>query len=329
MPACCVVLLVWIGLQLSAKAGRGLALLVCLLVGLLPSATAEVGLVPRLVIIDTGIDSSMPLFTNHLVQEVCIMDWYTCPNGTNFQEGPGSATVPSSVINFNGFDHGTQMAAIAMNENPNLEFIFIRIVGNNRNGARLTVSENTVMNALDWAKLNAKKYNIRAVSMSQGHHNVTTGTKYCPSTPTFEKKMLDLKYADIPVFLPTGNAGDKNRIDWPACLVSAIAVGALNAKDQIASYSNMDRTLSDFYVLGEIATVGAAGAYRYASGTSVSTQIAAAKWIAMVSVYPTKSYGEIYSAFRSSGAIVFDKSYKYGRKMELDKAIALFVPLVP
>jgi hypothetical protein len=300
-----------------------------LLLGLLPSATAEVVLPPRLVIIDTGIDSSMPFFTNHLVQEVCIMDWYTCPNGTNFQEGAGSATVPSSVINFNGFDHGTQMAAIAMAENPNLEFIFIRIVGNNRNGARLTVTESTVMNALDWAKLNAKKYNIKAVSMSQGHHILKSGSKYCPSTPTFEKKILDLKYLDIPVFFPTGNAGDKNRIDWPACIVAAVAVGALNNKDQIASYSNMDRTLSDFYVLGELETVGPAGAYRYASGTSVSTQIAAAKWIAMVSAYPSKSYGEIYSAFRTSGAIVFDKSFKYGRKMELDKAIALFEPLVP
>ena len=329
MPACCVVLLVWIGLQLSAKAGRGLALLVCLLVGLLPSATAEVALAPRLVIIDTGIDSSMPLFTNHLIHEVCIMDWYTCPNETNFQEGPGSATVPSSIINFNGFDHGTQMAAIAMNENPNLEFIFIRIHGNNRNGARLNVSENTVMNALDWAKLNAKKYNIKAVSMSQGHHILKSGSKYCPSTPTFEKKILDLKYLDIPVFFPTGNAGDKSRIDFPACILSAVAVGALNEKDQITSYSNMDRTLTDFYVLGDIATVGPAGAYRFASGTSVSTQIAAAKWIAMVSAYPAKSYGEIYSAFRTSGAIVFDKSYKYGRKMELDKAVALFEPLAP
>jgi len=49
----------------------------------------------------------------------------------------------------------------------------------------------------------------------------------------------------------------------------------------------------------------------------------------MVSAYPAKSYGEIYSAFRTSGAIVFDKSYKYGRKMELDKAVALFEPLAP
>ena len=314
---------------MPTKAPYGLVLLICLLLGLLPAASAEVALAPRLVIIDTGIDSSMPIFTNHLVHEVCIMDWYTCPNGTNFQEGPGTATVPDSIINFNGFDHGTQMAAIAMGENLNLEFIFIRIHGNNRNGARLNVSENTVMNALDWAKLNAKKYNIKAISMSQGHHVLKNGSKYCPSTKTFEKKILDLKYLDIPVFLPTGNAGDKNRIDFPACIVSAVAVGALNEKDQITSYSNMDRTLTDFYVLGDIATVGPAGAYRFASGTSVSTQIAAAKWIAMVSAYPTKSYGEIYSAFRTSGSIVFDKSYKFGRKMELDKASALFVPLVP
>lgn len=278
----------------------------------------------RLVIIDTGIDSSMSIFAGHLVYEVCIMDWYTCPNGKNFQEGPGSATVASSVINYNGFDHGTQMAAIAMNENPKLEFIFIRIIGNNQNGARLSVSESTLMSTLDWIKANAKTYNIKAVAMSQGHHNSKSGSKYCPSTPVFEKKILDLKYADIPVFVPTGNASDKSQIDWPACLSASIAVGALNAKGQIASYSNMDQTLSDFYVLGEIATVGPAGAFTLASGTSVATQIAAVKWITLVNTFPTKIYREIYTAFRSSGSIVFDKSYKFGRKMELDKALKVF-----
>jgi hypothetical protein len=49
----------------------------------------------------------------------------------------------------------------------------------------------------------------------------------------------------------------------------------------------------------------------------------------MVSAYPAKSYSEIYLAFRSSGAIAFDKSYKYGRKMESDKAKELLGPLVP
>lgn len=320
----------WTGLQLSAKTRYVVVVIFSLLTALLPArALAEAPLAPRLVIIDTGIDSSMPIFQNHLILELCIMDWYTCPNGTNFQSGAGAATPESSIITLNGFDHGTQMAAIALKEMPTLEFIFIRIVGNNRNGVRLSVSDNVVLNALDWVKTNAKVYNIKAVAMSQGHHLLMSATKYCPPTPLVEKKIIELKFYDIPIFLPAGNGADKKHIDWPACIPAAIAVGAINNKNQITSYTNMDRTLSDFYVLGDVETVGPAGAYRNASGTSVSTQIAATKWLALVSAFPDKSYSQIYTAFRSSGTMVFDKSYRYGRKMEIDKASTAITSLIP
>jgi hypothetical protein len=40
-----------------------------------------------IVIIDTAIDSSIPQLKEKIVQEVCILDRMTCPNGQRFQEG--------------------------------------------------------------------------------------------------------------------------------------------------------------------------------------------------------------------------------------------------
>jgi hypothetical protein len=270
----------------------------------------------RLVIIDTGIDARFPNYDKHIVHEVCIMFWYSCPNGMDFQEGKGSATLSSALLTYPGFEHGTQMARVATLTNPNLEIVFMRIVGNNSRGARLSTSDSTVDKALDWILTNVSKYNIGAVAMSQGHHNLASGTRYCPSTPQTEKTIVALKLMNIPVFLPTGNSGDKSRIDWPACISASIAVGSVDVKDQITKFSNMDRNLTDFYVLGEVKDFHPDGITRNYSGTSVSAQVAAAGWLEIAYRFPLLSYTDIYAQIRKSSPIVFDQEFRFGRKFD-------------
>ena len=275
----------------------------------------------RLVVIDTGIDSRFPNFEKHIIHEVCLMFWYSCPNGLDYQEGRGSATLSSALLTYPGFDHGTQMARVAVLSNSEVEIVFMRIIGNNSRGARLTTSDSTVDKAFDWVMKNATKYNIGAVAMSQGHHNLSGSSRYCPSTPLIEKKLQALKQMNIPVFLPTGNAADKSRIDWPACISSAIAVGSVDAKDQISKFSNMDRNLTDFYALGNLTDSHPDGITRYYSGTSVSAQVAAAGWVEISNRFPALSYSEIYAQLRKSGPIVFDPEFRFGRKF--DSVLAL------
>ncbi len=293
-----------------------LAISLVFIVGLPWSANA--GEVPqkRLVVIDTGIDAKFPNFDKHIVHEVCIMFWYSCPNATDYQEGKGSATLSSALLTYPGFEHGTQMARVATLTNPNLEIVFIRIIGNNSRGARLSTSDSTVDKALEWIINNASKHNIGAVAMSQGHHNLTSGSRYCPSTPQIEKKIVALKQLNIPVFLPTGNSADKSRIDWPACIPASIAVGSVDAKDQISRFSNMDRNLTDFYVLGEVKDFHPDGITRNYSGTSVSAQVAAAGWLEIAHRFPSLYYTDIYALIRKSSPIVFDQEFRFGRKFD-------------
>jgi len=287
-------------------------------------AQAEVTLPPSLVIIDTGIEAALPIFQSHLIYEVCILDWYLCPNGKNFQEGPGTATLRAEVSNTSGFDHGTQMASIALNQYSDLRFIMIRIVASNGYGNRMTVTNENVGRALQWVLDNREKFNIRAVSMSQGQHTLLAGSKYCPSIPSVQKNVVQLKGAGVGVFFPTGNAGDKKRIDWPACIPESIAIGAINEDDVIAKYSNMDFALTDMYAIGNLKAVGAGGLPVNSSGTSVSTQVAAVQWIEFVTKHPTAAYSQVFMAFRTSGKLVFDPDFRFGRKIDLASALAKY-----
>ena len=127
--------------------------------------------VPTLAILDTAIDNTIPEIKGKLIYEVCILEWTTCPNGKFFMEGPNSASLPLNAITRSGFDHGTQMTSAAIQSNPNMNIVFVRIVGQNVNYDRQIATSATISMALDWVIQNKEKFNIQAVSMSQGHHN--------------------------------------------------------------------------------------------------------------------------------------------------------------
>jgi hypothetical protein len=251
-------------------------------------------------ILDTALDTGIPSFNGRIVHEVCILDWMSCPNGRNFQEGPGAASMPLNLISKNGFDHGTQMTSIFLANNPNSNVVFIRIIGATKAGARQTTSEATIVNALDWVAKNQSRFNIKAVSMSQGHHNLVKGANYCPNTPNTALQINRLVSMDVPVFLPTGNLRDKSRISWPACIDASISIGSSNENNDIAMWNNIDISKTDFYALGVLDAILPGGTVKRITGTSASVQVAAAQWLQMRSLKPTLSYQQAYDLFKST-----------------------------
>ena len=195
-------------------------------------------------------------------------------------EGPGASHLPLSSITKNGFDHGTQMASIAIAANPNMNIVFVRIIGQNINFDRQITGEKTVYSALDWVYANKDKFNIQAVSMSLGDHNLSKIGHYCPVTPNTQQSIKNLLSAGIPTFFPTGNNRDYNMIDWPSCIPEAFAIGA-GSRNGIELVSNSDQLLTDFYALGNTKAIYPGNVVKNVSGTSVSTQIAASQWIVL------------------------------------------------
>ena len=296
--------------------GFFLLLVVVLSIGMLVPAQGD-PLPKSLVIIDTGFDTSLPIIKDAVVFESCIMFWSGCPNGTSFQEGPGASALPTNISNTSNMSHGTQMASIAMNANPGQKLVLIRVIAYNARGERLPVSDSTVVKVFKWITSKRVELNIGAVAMAQGYHPPATGKNYCPKNVEFEKIILDLKINNVPVFFPAGNASDKARIDWPACIPAAIAIGAINSKGQIADYSNYDRNLVDFYTPGNAEALLPGGEPSSAVGTSVSTLIAASYWMNVASLKPELTVPEISQLFRNAGKMIFDSKYRYGREMQI------------
>lgn len=244
-------------------------------------------------ILDTAIDTSLPIFKDKIVQEVCILEWNSCPNGSNFMEGPGAAVMPNNFMSQNGFDHGTKMAYTSVITNPNIKIVFVRIIGATYNGTRQIANETTFLNALNWVATNKDKYNIQAVALSQAFYNPSSSINYCPSTPLTETAIKNLVASNIPVFTSAGNNRDLARIAWPACIPASIAISATAYGDSAAIYTNFDKNLTDYFAMGTANVMSVGGKLVTENGTSVSTQVAAALYMKLKVNNPTYTYQQM------------------------------------
>ena len=275
---------------------------------------------PTLAVIDTAINSTDPIFNGKVVQEVCILTVKNCANGQEFMEGPGAAAVPSNFLYSNGFDHGSIMTLSAIRSNPNVKIIFIRIIAYNANGTRANTPTNVIANAINWVVQNKDKYNIKAINMSQGHHNLRPGTDYCPKIPAVDQAIGSAVASNVPVFFPTGNNWDSARIDWPSCVPSAIAVGATDKNGYVAGFTNHDNALTDFLAPGFI-DVTLNGTTSNKVGTSISSAQAAAGWVMLSSLKPNLTYNQIYDLLVRTGTSNYNSKIKTNRVINWEGAI--------
>jgi len=237
-------------------------------------------------------------------------------------EGPGSTVLPSDIISKNGFDHGTQMTSIVANTDPNIKIVFVRIIGNTKTGARQTTSEITVAKALKWVYDNKTRFNIQAVAMSQANHAVvTTRTDYCPTSEMITPMVSLLKSSNVPVFFAVGNDRDYFKLSWPACINESISVGMTDQYDQIDNYSNFDKDRLDFYATGNLLTTSPGGIVKYAAGSSVSTQVAAATWTAIKYKSPSLSYDDTYNLITRTSKPVRGARGQFGKLINYQGAV--------
>lgn len=276
---------------------------------------------PTVAIIDTALDSNVSILSKRIVQEVCILESGYCPNGEYFMEGKGASLLPINILNKNGFSHGTVMASTFAMHNSNVDIIFIRIIGASPTGSRENVSGISLSNALKWVYKNKDIYNIQAVSMSQSANVKSNSYNYCPDLFDLSERISELYLADIPVFLPTGNSGYRSKIDWPACIDQSIAVGGATKQNKIASWSNVDVNKTDFYDLGITISTTVGNKKINVSGTSVSTQIAAAHWMTIKTNNPNLSYNEIYKILDESSLKIYGSNNLWGKLINMNGAI--------
>lgn len=284
---------------------------------------AQANSVPAIAILDTALDTSLPIFKDRIAYEVCILEWNSCPNGKSFMEGSGSSVLPANIISSNGFDHGTQMASVVAGLNPNVKIVFVRIIGNTPSGDRQSANEATVTNALNWVLQNKDKYNIKSVAMSQGHHNLgPVGTEYCPSTPNTKTLLVSLASAGVATFFPSGNSRDYTRLDWPACITESISVGWSDQYEGISLNGNFDKDRLDFYALGNVRVTMPGGSVRNGAGSSISVQVAATNWALLKSKYPTYTQDQIINLLSQTSTQIRGSRGQFGKLININAALS-------
>ena len=265
--------------QREKKTMKKLLLVVALVASSLTPAHAEP--TQTIAVIDSGVNTA--LFKN-IVAEVCILEYSNCPNGQRFMEGKGASDV--GVKTHASLNHGTSMVSIINKVNPSVNIIPIRIVGFiPTTGGPYPYSNNAVKLALDWVLANYAKYNITAVSISQGKTFAD-----CKVPDGTAQVVAGLKANNVAVIASTGNDGNRSAMDSIACLPDVISVGATDnpsrvkggvydptAKPYIARYSN-GNAQTTFYLNARWMVLQTNGVEKFTPGTSNATASLAGWW---------------------------------------------------
>jgi hypothetical protein len=254
-----------------------LSAIILAMVGTVPAHATEK---TSVVIIDSGFDPSKV----QPIVEVCVLIVQRCNNGSSFDESVGASNT-SSRMSVNGqreWNHGTVMADIVRQINPNVNLIFIRNAFVVPSGAVNIGGIKEFNRSLEWVIANKEKYNISAVSFSRGQNTWTRTSSTCPVDITTQNQIISLQNLGVATAIAAGNDRNKTNISYPACISEAVAIsGIYSSKYTPKVFSTYRQTFgtnsgaaTDFFVYGNFTTV----AGKVAESTSASTAAFAGYW---------------------------------------------------
>jgi subtilisin family serine protease len=271
-------------------------------------------------VLDTGVDSAHPFLAGKVVEEACysttvdVQTTTLCPNGSEEQIGPGAA-VPCP-LEAAGCWHGTHVAGIvAGNGDPmGLPFsgvgrgasvmavqVFSRV--NNCGGAPcIGAFTSDILAALERVYTLRTTYDFASVNLSLGGGLFGSNCDDQPYKPFID----NLRAEGIATVVAAGNNGATGQLSAPACVSTAVSVGATTKDDQIADFSNVAPFLS-LLAPGKAITSSYPGAqFVAASGTSMASPHVAGAWAILKQAVPTASVDEILDALTGTGVMITD-----------------------
>ncbi|HSF40651.1 MAG TPA: S8 family serine peptidase, partial [Thermoanaerobaculia bacterium] len=285
-------------------------------------------------VLDTGVDKTHPFFTGgKVVSEACYSSTvppYTeslCPGGVSESTASGSGV--SCSVGVEGCNHGTHVAGIAAgNDGAGPGFGVARGAGiiaiqvfSRDSWYYLGSWVSDQIKALERVYELADDYDIAAVNMSLGGYTYSS-QQYCDIDNAARKAAIDnLRSIDIPTVASAGNDYYSSGLSAPACISSAVSVGATTDTDAVASFSNIATFLHLLAPGVDITSSVPGGGTASFNGTSMAAPHVAGAWAVLKQANPGATVSDILAILRNTAVSVSGRGVSDMRRINLGKAV--------
>ena len=274
-------------------------------------------------VLDSGVDGTHPDLSDDLVAEHCFCTDSTgagcCPNGSTEQAGAGSAR------DDNG--HGTNVTGIITSNGtvaakgvaPSAKIVAVRVLDSQSRFAATA----QVVSGLNWIIQN--RPDVRVINMSLATSMLFAGT--CDNayawTMAFAEAINTLKSNGVNVFAASANNGSTTQLAAPACVASAVSVGAVydsnvggvsfsvctdatTAADKVTCFSNSNATLDLLAPGAPITSTGRGGGTSTYYGTSQATPHAAGAAAVLLGAQGALTPDQVEARLKTTGVSILD-----------------------
>lgn len=290
-------------------------------------------------VLDTGVDKNHPDLAGRVVSEACYSTTSSsqgvqsiCPGGVSESTATNSALPYSSGVCISGgCDHGTHVAGIAAGVQGvarGAKILAIQVFSwfpkescDGTSPCAMSYSSDQIKGL---ERINSLKstYQMASANMSLGGGSYTST---CDSDNLSIKSIIDtLRSNGVATVIASGNEGYTSSIAAPACISTAVSVGAtwdaannnnsckgnaspdISAVDAVTCYSNSSSIVS-LLAPGSLITAPIPnGGYGSWQGTSMATPHVAGAWAVLKEKAPTASVSSLLSTLQTTGKSVVD-----------------------
>jgi subtilisin family serine protease len=299
-------------------------------------------------VLDTGVDKTHPYFSsgahNKVVSEACYssnipgdyQSWMSlCPGGAGESTASGSGT-NCSVSLYPDCLHGTHVAGIAAGNDgvgPNFgvardaDLISIQVFSaqcyNTGGSCYLGAWLSDELKGLERVYALAGTFDIAAVNVSIGFEDYYSDRASCDAdNPALKAAIDNLRSIDIPTVGAAGNNGSSYySLYAPACISSAISVGATDDDDQVAYFSPAGPAVDLMAPGVSITSAVPGGGTAALNGTSMAAPHVAGAWAVLRQQHPAASVSDLLAILRATAVPVSGSGYSDMRRINLGKAV--------
>ncbi|MGK5671891.1 S8 family serine peptidase [Micromonospora sp. URMC 106] len=277
----------------------------------------------KVAIIDTGIDDTHPDLAGTVVSERNFIPAGRPGGGTpdDAKDGHGHGTHVASIVTGSGAASDGRYRGVA----AGVDLAIAKALDDNGGG-----TDSEIIAAMEWA---AGPQDAAIVSMSLGG-GATDGT----DPLSLAVNDLTAEHGTLFVIAAGNDGPGAGTVAAPGAADAALTVGAVDANDQLASFSSRGPRLGDFAIKPEITAPGvntvaarAAGTtmgtplndrYTAASGTSMATPHVAAAAAILAQQHPDWTNSQLKTALVGSAASVSGTVYEHGAgRLDVGRAV--------